>query len=221
MLQGMELTRTNRSGGLTTYISRRERSRARDRRHAASHAAVRGAPGEGPGRHAQSSSTHSDACPRARRMGHAETVTIILVRRTRHCHRAPAACSAPLETAGLGPAGLRTSFFLATIPERSHPFPSRTRKLSSPGPMVLQGQPCGRVGRCRGFEGPLERAGLHLFSASLEAANARATPLSFSASAFSKRGFRRDPLWCRRVGNCLQHVGPAPSAGWRRDRHAA
>ena len=29
--------------------------------------------------------------------------------------------------------------------------------------MVLQGQPCGRVGRCRGFEGPLERAGLHLF----------------------------------------------------------
>ena len=29
--------------------------------------------------------------------------------------------------------------------------------------MVLQGQPCGRVGRCRGFEGPLARAGFHLF----------------------------------------------------------
>src|SRR5438477_10744365 len=59
------------------------------------------------------------------------------------------------------PAELRTSifFFLVATPERSHPFPSRTRKLSSPGPMVLQGQPCGRVGRCRGFEGPLiERA---------------------------------------------------------------
>ncbi len=31
--------------------------------------------------------------------------------------------------------------------------------------MVLQGQPCGRVGRCRGFEGSLARVGLHLFSA--------------------------------------------------------
>jgi hypothetical protein len=61
----------------------------------------------------------------------------------------------------------RTSFcfFLAAIPKRSHPFPSRTRKLSSSGPMVLQGQPCGRVGRCRGFEGSLERVGLLLFSA--------------------------------------------------------
>src|SRR3954466_10115240 len=56
-------------------------------------------------------------------------------------------------------------FFLAAIPKRSHPFPSRTRKLSFSGPMVLQGQPCGRVGRCRGFEGSLERVGLLLFSA--------------------------------------------------------
>src|SRR5439155_6339644 len=57
-------------------------------------------------------------------------------------------------------------FFPASIPERSHPFPSRTRKLSSPGPMVLQGQPCGRVGRCRGFEGSLARVGLLSFSGS-------------------------------------------------------
>src|SRR5688572_8682945 len=42
-------------------------------------------------------------------------------------------------------------FFLVAMPERPHPFPSRTRKLSSPGPMVLQGRLCGRVGRCRGF----------------------------------------------------------------------
>src|SRR3569623_212193 len=54
-------------------------------------------------------------------------------------------------------------FFLVATPERSHPFPSRTRKLSSPGPMVLQGQPCGRVGRCRGFEGSIERSGPLLF----------------------------------------------------------
>jgi hypothetical protein len=29
---------------------------------------------------------------------------------------------------------------------RDHPFPSRTRKLSLAGPMVLHGQPCGRLG---------------------------------------------------------------------------
>ncbi|ABZ84909.1 hypothetical protein HM1_3151 [Heliomicrobium modesticaldum Ice1] len=33
--------------------------------------------------------------------------------------------------------------------ERSHPFPSRTRQLSSPAPMVLGTVVPGRVGRCR------------------------------------------------------------------------
>src|SRR5438045_6666748 len=42
-----------------------------------------------------------------------------------------------------------TNRFPATIPEGKHPIPSRTRKLSPPGPMVLQGEPCGRVGRRR------------------------------------------------------------------------
>src|SRR4051812_24180892 len=70
-----------------------------------------------------------------------------------------------LTTPDTKPAGfaLRLNFFLAATPERSHPFPSRTRKLSSPGPMVLQGQLCGRVGRCRGFEGSVERLGPLLF----------------------------------------------------------
>src|ERR1700736_3478749 len=39
------------------------------------------------------------------------------------------------------------SRFLATLPEGPHPIPSRTRKLSPPGPMVLHGRLCGRVGR--------------------------------------------------------------------------
>ena len=58
-------------------------------------------------------------------------------------------------------------FFPVAIPERPHPFPSRTRKLSSPGPMVLQGQLCGRVGRYRGlFEQPASNeAGCSLFRA--------------------------------------------------------
>ena len=35
------------------------------------------------------------------------------------------------------------------IARRSHPFPSRTRKLSFSAPMVLHGQLCGRVGHRR------------------------------------------------------------------------
>ena len=31
----------------------------------------------------------------------------------------------------------------------AHPDPYRTRKLSRPAPMVLQGRPCGRLGRRR------------------------------------------------------------------------
>ncbi len=42
----------------------------------------------------------------------------------------------------------RKSFSVA-MPRGSHPFPSRTRKLSPSGPMVLHGQLCGRVGRRR------------------------------------------------------------------------
>ena len=39
--------------------------------------------------------------------------------------------------------------FSVVIAIRSHPFPSRTRKLSLSAPMVLHGQLCGRVGRRR------------------------------------------------------------------------
>ena len=39
--------------------------------------------------------------------------------------------------------------FPVAMPEGPHPFPSRTRKLSPPGPMVLQGRLCGRVGSCQ------------------------------------------------------------------------
>lgn len=39
----------------------------------------------------------------------------------------------------------------------SHPIPSRTRKLSLSEPMVLQGQPCGRVGRRRNYGAPFRK----------------------------------------------------------------
>jgi hypothetical protein len=44
----------------------------------------------------------------------------------------------------------RASFkFPVITPRGSHPFPSRTRKLSLAGPMILHGQLCGNVGRRR------------------------------------------------------------------------
>ena len=55
--------------------------------------------------------------------------------------------------------------FPVVIAAKLHPIPSRTRKLSSPAPMVLHGRPCGRVGRRRIFLGsprPYGR-GLRLF----------------------------------------------------------
>ena len=39
--------------------------------------------------------------------------------------------------------------FLVVISRGSHPFPSRTRKLSLAEPMILHGQLCGNVGRRR------------------------------------------------------------------------
>ena len=41
--------------------------------------------------------------------------------------------------------------FPVVIGEGSHPFPFRTRKLSSLPPMVLHAQVCGRVGHCRDY----------------------------------------------------------------------
>ena len=38
-----------------------------------------------------------------------------------------------------------------TLAERPHPFPSRTRQLSSPAPKILRGQPFGKIGRRRDF----------------------------------------------------------------------
>ena len=35
------------------------------------------------------------------------------------------------------------------LPRGFHPFPSRTRKLSPAGPIVLHAKVCGRVGSCR------------------------------------------------------------------------
>src|SRR5215217_6666894 len=63
--------------------------------------------------------------------------------------------------------------FPVAMSEGSHPFPSRTRKLSPPEPMVLRGKPRGRVGRCRILffrttrpQAPLQRGRLGAFGVS-------------------------------------------------------
>src|SRR5450759_5175901 len=47
--------------------------------------------------------------------------------------------------------GVQTHMTLVTPAERPHPFPSRTRKLSSPAPKILRGQPFGKIGRRQDF----------------------------------------------------------------------
>ena len=46
---------------------------------------------------------------------------------------------------------IQTQRIPVTLAERPHPFPSRTRKLSSPAPKILRGQPFGKIGRRRDF----------------------------------------------------------------------
>src|SRR5262245_35403442 len=55
--------------------------------------------------------------------------------------------------------------FPVVIERRSHPFPFRTRQLSSASPMILRGQLRGKVGRRRyNMKGPRAIEGLSLYS---------------------------------------------------------
>src|ERR1700690_1896660 len=46
----------------------------------------------------------------------------------------------------------RCTSFLVVLPQGSHPFPSRTRKLSLAGPMILRWQRRGNVGHRQGLK---------------------------------------------------------------------
>src|SRR5688572_6794101 len=64
---------------------------------------------------------------------------------------------------------LKETKFPVVIEQRSHPFPFRTRQLSSASPMILRGQLRGKVGRRRDnfFEKPLRNQRLFAFGAVL------------------------------------------------------
>jgi hypothetical protein len=53
--------------------------------------------------------------------------------------------------------------FPVVIGEGSHPFPFRTRKLSSLPPMVLHAKVCGRVGHCRDYSSRADAKASALF----------------------------------------------------------
>ena len=74
-----------------------------------------------------------------------------------------------------------------TIPRGSHPFPSRTRKLSLAGPMVLHAKVCGRLGDRRHIhaKSPLFGAGFFVLGGS-PAASAPGT-VKISASPAMRR----------------------------------
>jgi hypothetical protein len=57
--------------------------------------------------------------------------------------------SIQLDKNAVDPQKRASSKFPVITPRGSHPFPSRTRKLSLAGPMILHGQLCGNVGRRR------------------------------------------------------------------------
>ena len=54
-----------------------------------------------------------------------------------------------LRISARGSKAAQTPQFVGDLTAGVHPFPSRTRKLSPAGPMVLHAKVCGRVGRCR------------------------------------------------------------------------
>src|SRR5690349_16721199 len=69
---------------------------------------------------------------------------------TREIRRSiPAPAGRPTTVRRAAAETIQTQRIPVTLAERPHPFPSRTRKLSSPAPKILRGQPFGKIGRRR------------------------------------------------------------------------
>ena len=93
--------------------------------------------------------------------------------------------------------------FWVTIARRTHPFPSRTRQLSSSAPMVLHAQVCGRVGSCPVYnKSPIQKVGLFLLCSIPSSVAALARGFSDPTSTFGRNPGNfgsppnRTPSWC-------------------------
>ena len=96
--------------------------------------------------------------------------------------------------------------FLVAIPEGPHPIPSRTRSLRPPGPMVLHGTPCGRVGRCQDFFPKARRFPAGFFFAKFVFRSA-AVLVSFLPLVTAQEEQRLAPSWAP-SGNRNRMPGP-------------
>ena len=114
----------------------------------------------------------------------------------------------------IGPSAARRQFLLVAIAEGPHPIPSRTRSLSLPAPMVLQGRPCGRVGRRQRYA-PFARRGLFIWVCSRSSGENLPLGLRVGyapphARIVQETGSWHSVLWPATV--CLAAANP-PSAG--------
>ena len=80
--------------------------------------------------------------------GNRGSIHVLTTRDRRSNHRRP---RRPSGRARPQPNNIQTQRILVTLAERPYPFPSRTRKLSSPAPKILRGQPFGKIGRRQDF----------------------------------------------------------------------
>ena len=103
----------------------------------------------------------------------------------------------------------RSSTISAVIPAGKHLFPFRTEKLSLPAPMVLGGQPPGRVGRRRLFRSRTSPPSARLASFGSLRPRAAFAPVGSSA----RRRRTRSP-----TGGCVTNSAARPFLGERVDR---
>ena len=80
-----------------------------------------------------------------------------------------------------------------TFAERPYPFPSRTRKSSSPAPKILRGQLLGKIGRRRALWHP---GGFVGYPANVEPVNATPCPWLLDPSGAITRAPSRTPSRC-------------------------
>ena len=119
----------------------------------------------------------------------------------------PTVLKGHLPRALCGPQGARSAYPPFRSPRRNaprgpaalaagaHPDPCRTRKLSRPAPKVLQGRPCGRLGRRRPPGRVARAGGGEARAGRLGGGDPRGSPPSFAGASrvFAKKKGRRPP----------------------------
>src|SRR5438067_4638966 len=113
-----------------------------------------------------------------------------------------------------------TASLSVILPRGFHPFPSRTRKLSPAGPMVLHAKVCGSVGRRRHKnKSHAEKSGWLLLFGSL-AQIPSAYMLESSSVGGEVADVRVTCITKPNVFSSHEHITQIGGAGWKWDRDA-